>query len=222
MSSIVSIIGNSKSGKTTLIEKLIRELKSRGYRVATIKHAPQDITFDRPDKDSWRHIQAGSGATAVSSRDRLILVKPVTSEATLDEIARIFGEDYDIILTEGFKQGNAPKIEVHRRETGPPLSGIKKLIAIATDEPLETKTRQFSLDDVKSLADLLEEGFIKPGGDRVSLFVNNVPIPLTTFPKEFITNVLVAMASSLKGVDEVRSVELFLRKREQTVGEVNG
>jgi len=57
MPPIVSIVGRAKSGKTTLIEKLIEELKSRGYRVATIKHASQGMTFDEPDKDSWRQSQ---------------------------------------------------------------------------------------------------------------------------------------------------------------------
>ncbi|MFC1941307.1 molybdopterin-guanine dinucleotide biosynthesis protein B [Chloroflexota bacterium] len=212
MPPIVSIIGNSKSGKTTLIEKLIRELKSRGYQVATIKHT-QEMTLDQPNKDSWRHLQAGSKATIISAQDRIALLKPVTPDYTLDEIVRLFGEDYDIILTEGFKQSNAPKIEVHRSEAGPPLSDIKKLIAIATDEPLETKTRQFSLDDIKGLADLLEEGFIKPQSEQLSLYVNNTPITLSAFPRESITNVLLAMVSSLKGVGVVKSLEIFLKKR---------
>ena len=212
MTPVVSIVGKSKSGKTTLIEKLIRELKSRGYRVATIKHAHQGTSFDEPGKDSWRHIDAGSEATAVSSPDKIVLIKPVAPDITLDEIAHFFGEDYDIILTEGFKQGSAPKIEVHRKEVGSPLSGIKKLIAIATDETLETKTRQFSLEDITGLADFLEEGFIKPQRERVSLYVNDVPIPLSVFPRGIITNIVLAMASSLRGVGEVRSLEIFLRK----------
>ncbi|MFC1989182.1 molybdopterin-guanine dinucleotide biosynthesis protein B [Chloroflexota bacterium] len=213
MPSIISIVGRSKSGKTTLIEKLVQELKSRGYRVATIKHAPQGTTLDQPDKDSWRHIQAGSEATAITSQDRMVLIKPVTTDATLDEIAHLFGEDYDIILTEGYKQDKAPKIEIHRKGGGLLLNNIKQLIAIATDEPLETKTRQFSLDNGKGLADFLEEGFIKPQKEHLSLYVNDVPIPLGTFPKEIITNVLMAIASSLKGVGEVRNLKFFLRKR---------
>jgi molybdopterin-guanine dinucleotide biosynthesis protein B len=214
MPPIVSIVSKSKTGKTTLIEKLVRELKSRGYRVATIKHAPEGTTFDEPNKDSWRHLQAGSEATAISSKDKMVLIKPLTSDTALDEIARLLGEDYDIILAEGFKQGDAPKIEVHRKAAGPPLKDIKKLIAIATDEPLETKTRQFSLGDVKGLADLLEEGFIRPQDDRLSLYVNDVPIPLSSFPREFVTNVLMAMVNSLKGVGKINSLKLFLRKRE--------
>jgi len=212
MPPIVSVIGKSKSGKTTLIEKLVQELKSRGYRVATIKHIPQGVNFDGPSKDSWRHIQAGSEATILASPDKMWLVKPATKSATLDEIARLLGEDYDIILTEGFKQGNAPKIEVHRKDAGPPLEDIKKLVAIVTDEPLETKTRQFSPDSIDDIADLLEKGFIKPQKERLSLCVNNTSITLTEFPKQIITNVILAMASCLKGVGEIRSLQIFFKR----------
>jgi len=209
---IVSIIGKSKSGKTTLIEKLIRELKARGYRVATIKHAPQGMSFDEPEKDSWRHIQAGSEVTAVSSKEKIVMVKPVSQELTLDELASLVGEDCDLILTEGFKQGSTPKIEVHRKQLGPPLADVRKLIAIVTDEPLETTARQFSQEDINGLANFLEESFIKPQRERVLFYVNGAPVPLSAFPREIITNIVLALASSLKGVGEVRSLKIFLRK----------
>ena len=212
MTPIVSIVGKSKSGKTTFLEKLIGELKSRGYKVATVKHTHHDQTLGQPHKDSWRHIQAGSQATALSSPNGILMIKPVAQEQTIDEIAHFLGEDYDIIITEGFSRGNAPKIEVHRKEVGPLLRSAKKRIAVATDEPLETKTRQFSLEDVKGVADLLEEGFIKPQRERLSLYVNNTFIPLTVFPRQIITNVLLAMASTLKGVTEVTSLEIFFRR----------
>ena len=213
MPPIISVIGNSGSGKTTLIEKLIGELKSRGYRVATIKNAPQGATIDQPDKDSWRHIQSGSEATALKTSDRMVLIRPVATDITLDEMAQFFGEDYDIILTEGFKQGSAPKVEVHRQQSGPLLTGVKKRIAIVTDEPLETEARQFSLDDTKGLAELLVMGFIEPQREQLSLYINNTPLTLSSFPKQIIINILTAMASSLKGVGEIRSLAVFLRKR---------
>ena len=109
MPPIVSIVGKSKSGKTTLIEKLIPELKSRGYRVATIKHTPDDVTLDEPGKDSWRHIQAGSEATIIRTSKQVTMIKPM-AEATIEEMRHLFAEDYDIVLAEGFKQDNAPKI----------------------------------------------------------------------------------------------------------------
>ena len=180
--------------------------------MGTIKHTPHGMTFDEPDKDSWRHIQAGSEATAISSPDKIVMIKPVAQDASLDEIARLLGEDYDIILTEGFKQGNAPKIEVHRKDVGSPLKGIKKLVGIVTDEPLETKARQFSLEGIKDIADLLEKGFIKPQKERISLYVNSAPIVLTTFPRQIISSVLLAMASCLKGVGEIRNLQIFLKK----------
>ncbi|MFC2070728.1 molybdopterin-guanine dinucleotide biosynthesis protein B [Chloroflexota bacterium] len=214
MPAIVSIVGNSNSGKTTLVEKLVRELKARGYRIATVKHTPQEATFDEPGKDSWRHLQAGSETTVVGSQDRIMLIKPVTSASILDEVIQLLGEDFDIILVEGFKQSDTPKIEVHRKETGPLIKDLKNLIAIATNEPLETETRQFSLDDTKGLAYFIEDGYIKPQEDRLSLYVNDEPVSLSVFPKDIITNILLGMANSLKGVGKVTSIKAFLKKRE--------
>jgi len=212
MPPVVSIVGKSKIGKTTLLEKLVRELKSRGYRIATIKHTHHALGIDEPGKDSWRHLQAGSEATVISSTDKTVLTKPITDEPSLDEIAHLLGESYDIILTEGFKRRDAPKIEVHRKGIAPPFDDAESLVAIATDEPLDTKTRQFSLEDTKGLADMLENDFISPQRERTSLYVNNVPVPLIDFPKEIISNILLAMASSLKGVGDIKTVEIFIQK----------
>lgn len=215
MPSIVAFVGLSGSGKTTLIEKLIPELTSRGYRIATIKHASHGTTLDEPGKDSYRHIQAGSQATIVLSGDRALFIKPVARDVSLEEIARLFGEDPDIIIAEGFKTSEVPKIEVHRKQIGPPLKDLKKLIAIATDEPLETRTRQFSLEDVKPLADFIETGFIIPQSERISLYINETPVTLTKFPREIITNVMMAVGASLKSAaGPVTSLKLFLKKKE--------
>ena len=213
---LVSIVGKAKSGKTTLIEKLILELKSRGYKVATIKHAFHGSFSDDYGKDSWRHIQAGSEATAIGFTDNIVLIKPVTGNLELNEIARLFGKEYDIILVEGFKHSDVPKIEVHRKEIGPPLDSTENLVAIVTDEPLETSIRQFSLEDIKSIADILENDFIKPHREYISIYVNNNPLPLNAFPKDIMTNALIAMVSSLKGVEDIKSLEIFLRKESKT------
>jgi len=212
MTPVVSIVGISKSGKTTLIEKLIATLNTMGYRVATIKNTPNGTTFDDSGKDSQRHIAAGSEATIVHTPGKLFMVKPVSGDTSIDEIAMLFGDEYDIILTEGFKNGSAPKIEVHRKEVGPPLKDIKKLIAIATDEALDTSTRQFSLDDVQAIATFLEEGFIKPQQERLSLFINNTPVSLSAFPRDIINGSLLGMANCLKGVGEIRNLKVFISR----------
>ena len=212
MPPVVSIVGRSGSGKTTLLEKLVSELTARGYRVATVKHTPHRIDLD-PEKDTARYLEAGSRASLASAHDKLMLIKPVDEEASLVDLVRLLGEDYDLILTEGFKQEGAPKVEVHRREVGAPLGDLKKLMAIVTDEPLEAKTRQFSLTDIKGLADFLESGFIRPQEERLVIYVNGSPLSLSTFPRELVTSVLLGMVSSLKGGGEVKRLDIFLRRR---------
>jgi molybdopterin-guanine dinucleotide biosynthesis adapter protein len=161
MPPIISIVGKSSTGKTTFLEKLIRELSQRGYRVATIKHSHHSISFDNPNKDSWRHARAGAVATMVSSTTEIQIIKPVSRELTVEELASHLGEDYDVILSEGFSRGNAPKVEIHRKATGPLLDTASNLFAIVTDEPLDTDAKQFAPQDVDGVADLIIEKFIK-------------------------------------------------------------
>ena len=212
MPPIVSIVGRSKSGKTTLIEKLIVELKSRGYHVATAKHTHRDMTSPESDKDSDRHLKAGSETSLIVDPHGLMMVKPLQKELNLTQLAQIIGEDCDIILTEGYKADDAPKIEVHRKDNAPPLTDVKKLFAVVTDEPLDTKVRQFALDDVKAIADLIETGFIKPNRERFTLLVNDVPIALNAFTEEIVENVVLAMANKLKGVGKIGTLKIFLKK----------
>jgi molybdopterin-guanine dinucleotide biosynthesis protein B len=211
MPPIVCVVGHHNSGKTTLIERLIVELRARGYRIATAKHA-REIELDRPGTDSWRQIAAGSQAAMLVTTDRTVIIRPVAEGANLDEVGRLLGEDHDLVLAEGFKQEDAPKIEAHRKETGPLLTDLKRLVAVVSDEPVETKARHFGWADIKDLADLLEEGFIKPQRERLSVYVNGTPVVLSSFPREFVENVVLAMAASLKGVGEVKTLEIRLRK----------
>ncbi len=157
---IISIVGKSGSGKTTLLEKLIGELKLRGYRVATVKHNMHDFEIDIPGKDSWRHAQAGSDQVVISSPHKLALIKRLGEEMALDEIAELL-RDIDIILTEGYKREDKPKIEVSRqREGGELVSSENELIAIVSDQTFPLRVPQFDLDDAAGVADLLEKEFL--------------------------------------------------------------
>lgn len=213
MPPIISIVGHSGSGKTTIIEKLIRELCFRGYRVAAVKHTYHSITPDQPEKDSWRYLEAGSETAVTCSPDKLVMTRAATPETTLDDIARLLGEDSDIVLVEGFKQADVPKVEVYRKETGPLLTDLKRLFAVVTDEPVDTKARRFSFHDIAGLADLLEEGFIKPQAERVALYVNGTPVVLKSFIQDLVANVLAGIATSLKGVGKIESLVVFLRRK---------
>lgn len=158
---VVSIVGRSNAGKTTFLEKLIRELKRRGYRVGTIKHYEHDFDIDMPGKDSWRHAQAGSDVTVISSPQKLAFVRRVEAELSLDEIISLM-PPVDIVLTEGYKHEHKPKIEVWRGAAPHELLSVTdELIALVTDHPSdELPVPQFCCDDAAGVADLLESRYI--------------------------------------------------------------
>ncbi len=160
MPPILSIIGKSGSGKTTLLEKLIPELKRRGYRIGTIKHTVHDIDLDSKGKDSWRHKAAGAETVLLAAPHGVSLVKDMQAYE-LNDLA-IYFDDIDLIITEGFKRGNRPKIEIFRTAVHrkPLLSGQPDLIAMVTDSKAERDVPVFGLEDVTGLADLIEENLI--------------------------------------------------------------
>jgi molybdopterin-guanine dinucleotide biosynthesis protein B len=211
MPPVVSIVGKSSTGKTTFLEKLLRELSGRGYKVATIKHSHHSIDFHDPKKDSYRHSQAGAAATLVSSTTSFQIIKPVPQELTIDQLVRHFGDEFDLILTEGFSRGSAPKIEIHRKEAGPLLEVASNLFAVVTDEPLDIKVQQFGLEDVKGVADLIEARFIKPNRQRISLYVNGVKVELNVAPSEVAQKIGDLLAPDWQG-PEISNIELHYQK----------
>src|SRR3989304_4740643 len=148
---LVTIIGKSKAGKTTLMEKLIRELKRRGLRVGTIKH------HSHP---GFEIDQAGSDHVVIASPDRIASYRSLEHELALDDIADGM-TDVDIILTEGYLQAGKPTIQVIREANSRELIGTaEQCIAIATDATLPVETPCYGLNDTVALADLLERSFL--------------------------------------------------------------
>jgi molybdopterin-guanine dinucleotide biosynthesis adapter protein len=161
---ILSIVGKSDSGKTTLLEKLVKELKSRGYRIATIKHDAHSFEIDHKGKDSWRHKQAGATISLISSPTKLALVEDTEKDLTLAEIRDTYIRGVDLILSEGYKRERHPKIEVFRSLIHKELlcRGDGDLVAIAGDpEDPPPYVPVFDLNDPGALCDFIEERFLK-------------------------------------------------------------
>ena len=150
---VYSIAAFSGEGKTTLIESLVAELKSRGLRVAVVKHDAHGFELDREGKDSWRFTRAGADVTALVSAGKAAIMenRPVPVEALIGRIS-----DVDIILIEGYKYGKWPKIALHRSSSGNPLPvPAEECFAIVSDVPVIKGPPCLALDDVQGLADLI-------------------------------------------------------------------
>lgn len=158
---VISVVGKSGVGKTTALERVIREIKRRGYRVGTVKHDTHGFDVDKPGKDSWRHARAGSDAVVISGPRKMALIRQLDAELPLDDIAQLMG-DVDLIITEGYKQGDKPKIEITRQERGTELlCQPEELIGIMADYPVDLPVPQFSLEDAAGVVDLLERLYLR-------------------------------------------------------------
>lgn len=158
---VVSIVAqHSNSGKTTLLEKLLREAKKRSWRVAVVKHDAHEFDMDKPGKDSWRFAQAGADVVAISSPHKMAILENRELERTLDEVLERLPDDVNLIFTEGYKHGSKPKIEVFRSEVHQALfCKPEELIAIASDVKFEVGVPCFELDDAVGICDFLAEKY---------------------------------------------------------------
>ncbi len=158
---LVAMIGRSNTGKTTVIEKLIPLLAAKGIRVGTIKHHAHDFEMDREGKDTYRHKKAGARIAMIASPKKIGLVEDLERELTIDELLARHVRDVDLVIIEGFKKEDMPKIEVYnyRRSEPPVATGDKNLIAIISDRPIEAAVPIFLRDNIEEIAAFIIEKF---------------------------------------------------------------
>jgi len=158
----------SNTGKTTLINKLIIELRERNIRVSVIKHAHHHFDIDHPGKDSYEIREAGAVQTLVASNKRWALITEMQrtpnppDEADLESLIELINPEYaDMVLVEGFKNASIPKIEVHRPKLGMALAckDDPYFIAVASDGPLATAIQLplLDLNNIQQIADFILE-----------------------------------------------------------------
>jgi molybdopterin-guanine dinucleotide biosynthesis protein B len=209
---VISIVGYSKSGKTTLIQKLIEELRRRGRRVAAVKHTRGSFDMDRPGKDTWRYAEAGAESIGILAPERCAMLKARPREYAYDEVLQVVGGDADLVLLEGLHTGPAPKIEIHRAELKQGLRcAPDDLLAVVTDEPLDIDCPQFPPDAIESIASLVEQTIVEPTGGGVGLVVNGNPVPLGPFTRKVLANTVLGVLSSLKGIGTIKTVSVSIR-----------
>lgn len=155
---IYGVTGWKNSGKTGLVERLVREITGRGFSVSTVKHAHHSFDVDQKGRDSYRHREAGASQVMLASRNRTALMSELrgADEPQLDDLLAQLAP-VDLILIEGYKRDRHPKIEAHRAETGQPLIAPEDptIRAVASDSAPDVSQPVFHLDDTATIADFI-------------------------------------------------------------------
>jgi molybdopterin-guanine dinucleotide biosynthesis protein MobB len=156
---VYGIVGGKNAGKTTLVERLVAEIAGRGFSVSTVKHTHHKVDVDQKGKDSFRHRQAGARQVILSSSARWAIMTELrgTPEAPLKELLGHLAP-VDLVIIEGYKRDDHPKVEAWRAETGQPLIARDdptiRVIA-SNDRPEDARQPVIGLDDIPAIADFI-------------------------------------------------------------------
>jgi len=232
---IIAIVGSKDSGKTLAVEALVQGLSSKGYRVATVKHIPKvNFTIDQEGTDTWRHARAGAKVVVSVSPDELATIKRVdTRDYGLAKIIMECGEDTDVVVLEGFKKlvkkdpriiklvavKNVEEIQEASKE----FSTILAYVGSISAEHLPKSFNYMSLfEEREKLVNLVyerAEAFMKGLKPRVAtISVDRRFVPCKRFVQEFIRKTVLAMISSLRGVDLAGDEEVYVAIRSKKPG----
>ena len=189
-SAIIGFYGESNCGKTTLIVKIIEQLVKERYTVATIKNTDKNVKIDTEGKDTWKHQHAGAKLVALSSpyETDLMINKRLDVNKIVDIIFAF--EPVDIVLVEGARNPNIPKIK------------------IGNGEKRDNTIMQYQ-DNFKDVMKIIKKEIDKKKKKHdISIVVNGKKVALSEFPAEIIRSALVGMLSSLKGIDQINEVAI--------------
>ncbi|MGD9737962.1 MAG: molybdopterin-guanine dinucleotide biosynthesis protein B [Bauldia sp.] len=155
---VLGIAGYKNSGKTTLLTRLVRELRARGLRVSTVKHVHHAIDLDRPGKDTFAHREAGAVEVVMLSDARWAILHERPGDTDMlaelrDIVSRL--SPVDLVLVEGLKTLPMQRIEIRAPEASDPLPDDGDTIALASDGPAHPRLPTFRRDDVSALADFV-------------------------------------------------------------------
>ncbi len=213
MPEVITFIGWHDSGKTTLLSKVIKRLKGRGWKVCVIKSSShKGIEFDTPNTDTGRFRDAGAEAIALAAPDQLVIMKP-NDRMPLRALAQRFFPFADIVLGEGFKEASGvDKVEVAIRRPPSLYREVSGVTAVVTQEDVPG-TKVFRPDEDFELADFIENRYILKDHDKPSahLLVNGRPIPLKFFVQQAISGAVSGLVNSLKGTKGAETIEIFVR-----------
>lgn len=215
MPQVITFIGWHDSGKTTLVSKIVRHLRTKGYRVAVIKSSSDaTVRFDTPGTDTEKHKQAGANSVMFVGPDQMVL-QTSNDGLSLQTLAHRYFPDVDIVIGEGFKKAQkTAKIEVLRNPAQTLRNEVPGVIAVATDLADIVGDNVFGLDEDLELAGFIEKRFQlgQPKGvEKGALLVNGNKIPLKDFIQDALAGTVQGFVSSLKIAEEIEEIEIRIK-----------
>jgi len=215
---VLSVVGDSGAGKTTLIERLIRELSGRNYRVAAVKHCPRGFDLDVAGKDSWRFTQAGASGVFLTSPGRVGLIVDIEPVPGLKSIAEHYFPSFDVVFGEGFSgDKDVAKIVILRKGVSQHIKTPRgETLAIVSDFEIKADKPVFDPNDVTGIADFIEQllGGEGRAENSVTLVINEKPVPLNAFVQSVIEKVIIGIVDTLKREDEtLKEIRLKINLR---------
>jgi len=188
---IFGFYGKSGSGKTALIEQLIKHLKKEKYKVATIKNSNKNIQIDKRGKDTWRHAKAGAELNVLNCQNETVffIKTNLPSTVIIDLISEL--NVFDVILIEGAKDPDLPKIRIGD-------------IKFRENTIIDYKDNMGEI--IKIIKDEIDK--LKKISHKISVFVNGKKVPISEFPASIIKNGIMGMLFSLKGVATIKNVKI--------------
>ena len=213
---VISVVGSSGAGKTTLIERLLRELSGRKYTVAAVKHCPHGFDLDVEGKDSWRFKEAGARGVFLASPGRVGLIEDKEPVPGLKGIAWHYFTGFDIVLGEGFsKEREVAEIVVLRKGISDYVQSPQDdIMAVVSDFEVKTEKPVFRPDDISGIIDFIEQLFAQEDSMRnsVTLIINKRPVPLNAFVQSVLENVIIGVIDTLKRQDEkLEQIEIIIK-----------
>ncbi len=148
---IIGIIGWKNSGKTYYAQEIIKKLRKKGYSVASIKHAHHEFDVDQPKTDSFLHRKAGSQQVIISSSKRWVKITELenNTEKNLTELLQQLSTT-DIVIVEGFKNDNHPKIEIIKEKSKNYLfNQVSNVVALISDIEVDSNIRKFKKNEIE-------------------------------------------------------------------------
>ncbi len=209
MPCIIGFTGRHNSGKTTVIRKIIPELKARGYRVGVLKSTHHSVSFNQPGKDTTLYRQEGVETVALCGPEEIALFQNRQDEGLERTIFRLF-PDEDVIILEGFKnEQGIPRIEVAVESSPELYNEINGVKAVITREAVQGR-KVLDPDDPAALTDFIEKEIISPyqKEDEISIFINNRKLPLKLFVKNAVKGLITGFLKSLKFTEGAKKIDI--------------